>query len=1263
MKKILILFGCALLSTTLKAQSSPMVFQEVKTTFGIQDLYVKTITKTDASSNVYTAGMTLNSSGDYDAYVVKFSPSGNLLWSRQISGGVIGGADFIAGMQVTSTYIAITGGITTSSSTPTTDMFTAKLDATTGSTTWISYFNGSGNLYDAGKHVVIDGSSNIYVTGGSYNSTNLDFVTIKYNSSGVQQWSALYDYLGYDDAAIKVVTSGSNLTITGAVTTATANAYKLATLTLAQSTGSLLATSVGTAVTTTSVDVVADMTTDAAGNVVIIGSNTVSGQLNFYVQKVSATTLASIFTYTWNGSSSLDDVAKAVAVDQTTGDIYISGFSTSSTTGRDITVIKLNSSGIFQWSQLSGYVGNDESADLVLDASANVYITGYKTSGTTNYYTAKYSSAGTKIWEIEMDNNMHDNATNICLDISNNVIVAGQTEVTSGVFNYTALRYSQRDVLVPLDLNSEPANANFQYYTNLGQVTTYSGTPAPLATYYTTSTNPQLYINPTKNYFVYSKGDTLLSTTDSIVRIDLEFLSANPIAKSYNYEETEGSVSYFLNNLTKPIIGLKGNNRILVPDLYPNIDLHIYNNVNGIKYYFVLKPGANLSDINFKFTGANSTSLISNSIDVNCFMEHLAFNRPKVYQINSTPAIINSGNGTWRSTGTDTYGIITSVTTNTALSIVVMVETNKTTAASATGNLQWSTFFGDGTVADLRVNKINGKQYLTGTTSSAVFPVINGLDMTQPYNSYPDAFIAQFKSNNARDWVTYYGGVPSVASIYESADYGTGIDYDNQGYVYVMGNTWSDSIPTKKSANPSAYFLSKAPNPSLDNNRDIFFLKLDSTGGLANNSVEFCTYLGGDPKEESGKLRTAGTNFYMLGLGGNGSSTLPTPFHFKTGAFNQTTQGKCQIYKFSNDCVYDWGTNFDNGVTTGVMTLNGLDWNNSTGLTVTGYSESSNLHTTTAGANIPYRGGTGLQKGDAYWTLFDSNDNIQYSTFIGGANYDEGFDVVIAGSNSYIVGQTTATSTTRFPYKYASGQYIDSTYNGSTDGFIASFRNATGTLVWSSYFGGSNDDEIRSICADQANGVYIQGSTFSSDLQTYTSSGLYSQGLSSANNETFVGRLSTSVNNFDWLTYFGGTNADGAVKVSCDKNKSLYITGAGSIASNTFPTNPGTVGTSYFSTNGNIYLSRFDLSLLVGVNERLNDNSNELLVYPNPTNGMIYIKGNVSYSKLEVYNTMGQKVLEESDTNSLNVQALSSGVYIIKMISKEENRSAKIIKN
>lgn len=91
-----------------------------------------------------------------------------------------------------------------------------------GKQQWISIYNGFGNLTnEIGNSITVDGIGNVYVAGGSEgDSTGSDYVTIKYNADGQQQWVAKYNGLGNsdDDARSIIVDRNGYVYVTGGST-------------------------------------------------------------------------------------------------------------------------------------------------------------------------------------------------------------------------------------------------------------------------------------------------------------------------------------------------------------------------------------------------------------------------------------------------------------------------------------------------------------------------------------------------------------------------------------------------------------------------------------------------------------------------------------------------------------------------------------------------------------------------------------------------------------------------------------------------------------------------------------------------------------------------------------------------------------------------------------------------------------------------------------------------------------------------------------
>jgi hypothetical protein len=74
------------------------------------------------------------------------------------------------------------------------------------------------------------------------------------------------------------------------------------------------------------------------------------------------------------------------------------------------------------------------------------------------------------------------------------------------------------------------------------------------------------------------------------------------------------------------------------------------------------------------------------------------------------------------------------------------------------------------------------------------------------------------------------------------------------------------------------------------------------------------------------------------------------------------------------------------------------------------------------------------------------------------------------------------------------------------------------------------------------------------------------------------------------------------------------------------------------------------------------NNINELNLYPNPTNGNIFLSTNTD-KNIKIYDMIGNKIIDKDITNFLDTSNLSSGVYLCEITEGENKLTKKIIKN
>ena len=170
----------------------------------------------------------------------------------------------------------------------------------------------------------------------------------------------------------------------------------------------------------------------------------------------------------------------------------------------------------------------------------------------------------------------------------------------------------------------------------------------------------------------------------------------------------------------------------------------------------------------------------------------------------------------------------------------------------------------------------------------------------------------------------------------------------------------------------------------------------------------------------------------------------------------------------------------------------------------------------------------------AHTLVIDPLVALHWSTYYGDSLYDTGNAIATDSlANVYIAG------TTESLHSMASQDAYQSTFaGGQYDAFLVKF-NQHGLRHWSTYYGGSGDDEALGVSAHTYDYVYMVGYTTSPD----------SIGTDSAFQTTAQGGRDGFVAKFNrlghlvWDTYLGGENDDEAIAVFAEKNNQVYVTG------------------------------------------------------------------------------------------------------------------------
>ncbi|HBR18307.1 MAG: hypothetical protein A3G39_01665 [Deltaproteobacteria bacterium RIFCSPLOWO2_12_FULL_43_16] len=221
--------------------------------------------------------------------------------------------------------------------------------------------------WDKPTDVAIDPSGDVYVTGFSYsNATGYDYVTIKYDANGNELWIRRYNNGAGDYAFALTLDSSDNVYVTG--------------FSYSNSTGY---------------------------DYVTIKYDTDGNEL-------------------WVNRYNYGDNDRAVDINvDPSGNIYVAGFSYSNSTGYDCVTIKYDTDGNELWVNRYDHGDNDRVVSLAVDSSGNVYVTGFSYSNSTgySYVTVKYDTYGDELLVNSYDSGENDRADDLGVASSDNICI------------------------------------------------------------------------------------------------------------------------------------------------------------------------------------------------------------------------------------------------------------------------------------------------------------------------------------------------------------------------------------------------------------------------------------------------------------------------------------------------------------------------------------------------------------------------------------------------------------------------------------------------------------------------------------------------------------------------------------------------------------------------------------------------------------------------------------------------------------------------
>ncbi len=637
--------------------------------------------------------------------------------------------------------------------------------------------------------------------------------------------------------------------------------------------------------------------------------------------------------------------------------------------------------------------------------------------------------------------------------------------------------------------------------------------------------------------------------TTAVVRMKLA--GANPPVQVSASDLLPGKSNYFIgNDPANWRTDVPHYARVSYQDVYPGVDLAFHGAQSQTEFDFLIAPGADPTPIAFNFAGAQSVRTDdAGNLAVSSAAGNIILHKPVAYQeINGSRQLVDakfvmqaankiefalgsydrsrelvidpsiayafstylggSGNDEGQGIGIDSNGniYVTGQTASTNFPTTTGAFQGTCGGCSTGGSnvfvskiasdgssLIYSTYVGgSGTDSGNSIAiDSSGDVFVAGATSSKNFPKagtpFQGSCKSCTSSLANNAFVFELNSTgSALTYSTYLGGTGNdVAS-------GIALASDGSGDVLVVGSTSSTDFPT---SNPL-----QGP-PTLTNFTAAFVTKFNSSG----SALVYSTYLGGSTTGDraTSVAVDASDNSYIAGQ--TYSSTFPTT----TGAF-QTTCGGCGsgnsnafvtvISPTGSNYVYSTflgGSGPDKG--------DGIAVDSSDNAYITGATDSNNFP-----VQSPLPGlGKLLGVTNAFVTkLNPTGSALVYSTYLGGSGSDAGASISLdSGGDAYVTGQTNSpgTGSTAFPTANA----IQATLGGGYDAFVSEINPAGSQLIFSTYLGGSLDEDdggnYGAIAVDSPGAnIYVTGNTASTDFPIQNAYQNANGGGSSGTTDAFV---------------------------------------------------------------------------------------------------------------------------------------------------------------
>lgn len=657
---------------------------------------------------------------------------------------------------------------------------------------------------------------------------------------------------------------------------------------------------------------------------------------------------------------------------------------------------------------------------------------------------------------------------------------------------------------INIDNQANSTKRQYGFLENKGQLVDQNGNSRNDILYTTSNNGIKVFLK--KNGFSYevykevvrSKSEAFGSNWDQAIdkikntqvqyhRIDVELVGSNPNVLITPEEGFSDFVNYYDGD--KEYRTIQHYKKLTYKNIYPNIDLVYHFTEQGVKYDFVVNAGGDYNSIQLKYNGMNSLALSpEGNVSIETALGTIVENIPESYTVST---IDNS------SKNID----VDFVQNGNTISYTAM-DYNRNHTLVIDPAILWSTYYGDLDKDEFYgVAKYSDSSIVVAGYTSSVNNIASTGAFQGTYGGgLFDAFVVRFNNLGVRKWATYYGA--------EAENVGTDVSTDGKGNIILVGFTESSAgIPTA-----GAHQVNYGGGTY-----DGFVTKFDSLGARL-----WSTYYGGTDLDIATTVASDSIGNIVVGGYSSSTSAIAT-----TGSHQFVYGGGSSdgfVLNLNPNGVRQWATYYggtDSDEVLGIVTDKLMQT-----IAFTGFSKSS-MAIATPSAHQPSIGGDE----DAFIALFDGAGIINWATYYGGLNTDQGQDIDMNPCGLAISGHTKSTS------GIATLGVHQNVLNGMEDAFVAKF-DLLGTREWGTYYGGTDVDKGFGIKVSPKSG-YVAITGYTKSLMDIATIGAHQTSIGGGEDAFLADFTPTGL--LRTASYMGGFQNDRGFGIA--GNNTFYVSG------------------------------------------------------------------------------------------------------------------------